>query len=78
MAEASGLQVPRDLSLVGIDNTPEGQLKQLTTIGFAYSDIGKFALESCMNLIAGGEARSNRRVVPVELIERTSVAPPRL
>jgi len=65
------------LSLVGIDNTAEGQQRGLTSVAFSYADIGKSALESCINLIQGGDALNNCRIIPVELQKRSSVGAPK-
>lgn len=68
-----GLMVPRDFSLVGMDNLPEAQHLGLTTMRFSTEEIGRRAVESLVKMLNGAKPRECSAVVPVELIERTSV-----
>lgn len=78
IAQEHGLEVPRDLSLVGRDNWYRSEFRGLTTITNPLDGICRAAIESLLALIKGAGAGDNCRTVPVELIERNSVAPPRV
>jgi len=73
-ADEAGLSIPRDFSLVGVDDqdTPH---RGLSSIGFGYAHVGKLAVEAWMALQSGQNASDCCRVVPVHLVERTSVGP---
>ena len=75
--EAMGKKVPDDLSIVSIDNQIEAAHRGLTAIGFSYDDLGRAAVQAWMDLYAGGEATDCCKIVPVQLVERASVAAPR-
>ena len=74
-----GLQVPRDVSVVGIDDTPEsGYLRPaLTTVRLDFDKQGR---ESMLDLIAHieGRERPESEGPSVELVVRGSTAPPAL
>ena len=77
MAEEQGLRVPDDLSITGVDNIPEGALRGLTSVAQPFDKIGYAAVNAIITLLGGGEASTACRMLPVELIPRGSVAPPR-
>jgi DNA-binding LacI/PurR family transcriptional regulator len=75
----AGKQIPRDISLVGFDNRQLSALTQppLTTIDQPKYEIGKAAVELCLDLArAATHAAPVHRVFGVELVERKSAAPP--
>ena len=72
--EAHGLRVPADYSLVGVDDQLRGAHRGLTSIGFGYDEIGRHAVRAWLELRDGGNAAACCKVVPVELVERASVA----
>ena len=76
-AIASGLRVPEDLSIVGMDNMAEAQRYGITTLNNPFVDIGRTAVEVLLRLLAGEDALCLNRELPVTLIERDSVAGPR-
>ena len=76
VAEAAGLRIPEDLSLTGVDNSPEAELRGLTSVNFGYEEVGYLAVEAWVQRMAGASAAACSRVVPVYLHERRSVAPP--
>lgn len=75
-AEHAGLSIPRDFSLVGVDDqdTPH---RGLSSVGFGYANIGKKAVEAWMALQSGQNASDCCRNVPVHLVKRASVGAPR-
>ncbi|MCD2497691.1 MULTISPECIES: LacI family DNA-binding transcriptional regulator [Microbacterium] len=78
-ARRRGLEVPRDLSIVGFDGTPlaEQTLPHLTSVAQPLHDIGRTALRTLLQLIAGGSADVPRMELATELVVRDSTAPPR-
>lgn len=71
--EAQGLKVPKDISLVGIDDNPTAAPRNLTTIAHSFADIGRLAMQAWIELKNGGEARDCYKLAPVNLISRASV-----
>jgi len=72
-----GLRVPEDISIIGYDDiemikyiTPK-----LTTIRQDTDEIGEAAAELLIEQMTAKERRTERRVIPVTLIERASCAP---
>ncbi len=76
VAEENGLKVPQDLSITGMDDLPISAQRGLTSVYFSCEDVGRRALEIVVDLIQGKKCESPKFVVPVELVERSSVAPP--
>lgn len=70
----AGLDVPRDLSLVGFDDMPFAELVDppLTTVRQPIADMGRAAFGSLLALINKTDAEAHTRL-PVELIIRKSV-----
>lgn len=83
LAHRRGLDVPRDLSVVGFDDTTAGSLwPTLTTIRQPISDIAKAAIEliaqHVRDMRSERETEAQNIVVPHHLIERESAVPPRV
>jgi Transcriptional regulators len=77
-AQKLGLDVPRDLSLVGYDDQEELADRvrpSLTTVSLPHYRMGELGMRALLALIAGAEVPP-RQEVRGELIERNSVAPP--
>jgi len=74
-----GLQVPRDISIVGFDDVPESGffIPPLTTIRPDFHAVAENALDLLLAQIDSGEPSTERRVLAPTLVERASVAPPR-
>ncbi|HKT56589.1 MAG TPA: LacI family DNA-binding transcriptional regulator [Microbacterium sp.] len=78
-AQALGLTVPEDLSLVGYDDQEElaGSVHpRLTTVSLPFYELGRQGAETLLSVIAGEPVAARREVVG-ELVERDSVAAPR-
>jgi DNA-binding LacI/PurR family transcriptional regulator len=73
--EEKGLAVPRDVSIIGFDGVPEGELcnPPLTTVAQPIAEIGRRAVE----MILSGNTDLRRDTLPVALVVRGSTAPPR-
>ena len=70
-------KIPEELSVVGIDNIAQSKtcIPKLTTINQDGRTYGKHVFEILLKAIRGGEA--DKYVIPMELVERDSCAPPR-
>ncbi len=73
MAEAKGLIVPRDLSIIGMDNTTEAGSQGLTSLATPFEDIGRASVQALLGLLRGEDPAGLRKVVPVVLVDRDSV-----
>lgn len=71
--EAQGLRVPRDLSLIGMDNRPEGSARGLSSIAHSFIDVGRLAMEAWIELKNGADAAQCSKLAPVQLVSRESV-----
>ncbi len=81
LAHRRGLDVPRDLSVVGFDDTTAGALwPTLTTIRQPISDIAKAAIDLIAQHVrdsrSAREVEAQNIVIPHHLIERESAVPP--
>lgn len=76
VAESKGMRIPEDLSVIGMDNLPEPAKRGLTSIRFSCEEVGRRAIETIVASMNGGDGKFVNSVVPVELVERSSVAPP--
>jgi LacI family transcriptional regulator len=77
-ARAKGLQVPKDLSVVGFDDTRIARLLSppLTTVHQPLREMGQVALRTALRLAAGETLDSHHVELATELIVRSSTAPP--
>jgi LacI family transcriptional regulator len=82
VAHRKGLNVPRDISIVGFDDTIAGAVwPELTTIRQPISDIAATAIDvivrNIYNLRSGEKAKPRNYLIPHTLIERESAVAPR-
>ncbi len=70
-----GLAVPRDVSIIGFDGVPEGEVSEppLTTVAQPMAEMGRRAVET----ILAFDGTIRRETLDIELIVRGSTAPPR-
>ena len=73
VADQLGLDVPRDLSVVGYDDVPSASWSRLTTVRQDLVGKGRLAGEFALRLLDGESARS--ATLPVELVVRGSSGP---
>ena len=81
-AQELGLRIPEDLSVVGFDNQEliaESLHPALTTVALPHYEMGVWAVERLLALMAGDEAAAEPGPATLEcpLVVRESVAPPR-
>jgi DNA-binding LacI/PurR family transcriptional regulator len=76
--EASGRSVPRDLSLVGYDNTFVAALRHvgLTSVDQGRERLGAMAVEALIERVEGGRTEARHEVTPPSLVVRDTTAPP--
>jgi LacI family transcriptional regulator len=81
MAElhALGVEVPRDVSVVGFDDIEFAALSQpaLTTVCLPRSELGRRAVEALLETIGHKEQRGVEIEIPTRLVVRGSTAPAR-
>jgi LacI family transcriptional regulator len=77
-AHRLGLEVPRDLSIVGFDDHPLAAYLRppLTTVRMPLVELGAAAVEILLAEIDGDGAQSRLLDTPAELVVRASTAPP--
>lgn len=78
VAQARGLSVPGDVSVIGFDNIPESALHSppLTTVDQSIQRMGFEAVRLLIRIIKGEENESARVTLPTELVVRATCAPP--
>lgn len=71
-----GYHLPKDVSLIGMDNVPIGQIVQppLTTIDVDKRQMGKMAVQRLIQMIEAPSVNRLSSVMNVNLIQRASVA----
>ena len=76
-AAEAGLSIPRDLSVVGVDDPPSAELltPPLTTFRQPLEDLGYKALQLLVAHI-NGEPAATQQTLAAEWIDRSSIAPP--
>jgi LacI family transcriptional regulator, galactose operon repressor len=75
----AGLQVPRDVSVVGFDDVPAAAFHypSLTTVRQPLRRMGELAVEMLVARIEGGQEFVRELAVQPEIVVRESTAPPR-
>ncbi|MFQ5554541.1 MAG: LacI family DNA-binding transcriptional regulator [Acidimicrobiia bacterium] len=76
-ARDHGIEIPGDVSIVGFDDHDLAEPFGLTTIRQPVRAIGEKAAELLLDAIAQPERVIDHGLIPVELVERASTAPPR-
>jgi LacI family transcriptional regulator, repressor for deo operon, udp, cdd, tsx, nupC, and nupG len=71
-----GLSVPGDISVIGIDNHDLAESFCLTTVAQDPFEQGSLGARMMLDELAGKPARATSVRAAVELIERSSTAPP--
>jgi DNA-binding LacI/PurR family transcriptional regulator len=76
-ARAAGVDVPHQLSVVGVDDHEHADLFALTTVGQPVEEQGRAAARMLLATLDGSTAHSNEHLLlPVSLVERRSTAAP--
>ncbi len=76
-AQARGLRVPEDLSVVGFDDIPDATLNNppITTMRQPLQDMGEAAMQMLLDILEGKEHVQHVRMA-TELVVRASTSPP--
>ena len=72
----AGIAVPEGVSVMGFDDLGHGAHPPLTTIRTDSAQVGMLAVRALLDRIDGGPAPEARIAVPIELVIRSSTAPP--
>jgi DNA-binding LacI/PurR family transcriptional regulator len=74
-----GLSVPDDVSVAGYDDDPlaEWLAPKLTSVRQPFMKMGEVAMELLRERIAKPDAPAVTKSLPVELVKRDSIAPPK-
>jgi len=77
-ADELGIEVPRDLSLVGYDNTYLAAIRHLslTTVDPASKDVGRIAARALLERIQNPNQPAREQLIEPHLVVRGSSAPP--
>lgn len=72
-----GISIPKDLSLVGIDDIPQASMSAvpLTTLGTPTEEVARYAAERLFARIEGDDSRPVHLTLEPELIIRATTAP---
>ncbi|CCW36377.1 transcriptional regulator, LacI family [Chthonomonas calidirosea] len=73
---AAGLQIPRDISIIGLSDYAEAQERGITTVRFPLRQIGAEAVNLLLALIQQQLPRGTAKRLSGELVVRNSTAPP--
>ncbi len=73
-AEERGIRIPDQLSITGMDNTIAGYCRGLTSVDGCFENVGRASIEALIDLVRGRSVADASRIVPVQLLERTSAA----
>jgi LacI family repressor for deo operon, udp, cdd, tsx, nupC, and nupG len=74
-ARRAGLDVPTDISVIGIDDHPVAALTDLTTVAQPVREIGEQAAATLLTMIDGTQTPEST-TFPTRLVVRRSTAPP--
>jgi LacI family transcriptional regulator len=75
-AQAAGVPVPAELSVIGFDNVEAAGYTGLTTVAQPLEEIGSLGADLLLRAVSGEAVESCR--MPLEIVERGSTAPPAL
>lgn len=76
-AEEAGVEIPKDISIIGMDNIGGSPYSRtnLTTIDYNVYEMGKKASEELLGLIEKDRDKKISEILPVSLIKRKTCAP---
>jgi len=72
IARKCGIDVPGQLSLIGIDHADDAEARGLTTIGFSFFDVGNAAFFAFQKLLTGADPVECNHRVPTTIVRRAS------
>ena len=75
-AHDTGLPVPDELSVIGFDNVEAAGYTGLTTVAQPLEEIGRLGADLLLRALSGEAVQSRR--MPLEIVARSTTAPPNL
>jgi DNA-binding LacI/PurR family transcriptional regulator len=77
VARDAGLNIPKDLSIVGVDNQPWSaqEVPPLTTVDVSLVELGRVAVENLLRIIANPKASPQRITIEAKILIRASAGP---
>jgi LacI family transcriptional regulator len=77
-ARSAGLDVPRDVSVVGFDDSPIARIltPRLTSVRQPLAEMGRMAVTLLLQLLESGRVQGVSVELAIRLVERDSTAPP--
>jgi DNA-binding LacI/PurR family transcriptional regulator len=72
----AGVEVPGEMSVIGVDDHPLSELHGLTTVRQPVEELGRVAARMVLDQLAGRPLREPAVCLPTELVVRASTAPP--
>ncbi|PQV62931.1 transcriptional regulator, LacI family [Abditibacterium utsteinense] len=73
IAEAQGMSVPHDLSIIGMDNRMAAEERGLSSITHSFIEVGRLAMDAWVELKNGADAAACSKLASVKLVSRESV-----
>jgi DNA-binding LacI/PurR family transcriptional regulator len=68
--------VPRDISVIGVDDHDNAPVVGLTTVHQDVPEHGAHAARMVFDILTGVELTTERQNAPIRLLERSTTAPP--
>ena len=68
--------MPDDLSVIGHDDVDMADMLGLTTVRQPLYESGRLGMKLLLDLVSNPRAERKRHLLPVELVVRSSTAPP--
>ena len=75
-AQALGVRVPDELSVVGFDDVEAASYVGLTTVRQALFESGRRGAELLLEALAGERLKTRSEILPLELVVRRTTGPP--
>jgi LacI family repressor for deo operon, udp, cdd, tsx, nupC, and nupG len=75
-ARERGIDVPRDISVIGVDDHDNAPVVGLTTVHQDVPEHGAHAARMVFDILTGVELTTERQNAPIRLLERSTTAPP--
>ena len=71
-----GIKIPEDLSVIGFDNIEAAEYLHITTIRQALYESGVSGCELLLQVMANPMPEPQEILLPIELVQRNTTAPP--
>ena len=78
VALENGIQIPKDLSVIGYDNIRDSAYNDLTTVDQNLFDSGAKGAQMLLDLLGNRVEHPCKQLVSLNLLERKTTAPPQV